>query len=264
MSFWKGGRYLGTPFFDLLNFCRGRSLIVTQRQSTLFLDCRAGWGPTGATLAVKRGAPPIALDIHLEDGRVMDQAVDGSERHGLIAEPRRMPSSLIELVSHVTITDPHHFLFGQRLAVARGRSGRGPAYVVVELADGRKRSVRIAATDLVPPADTPSAPGPQLPRISVRTLIPLARHLNRILNLLIEEVIRDEPSSPSASSRCVSTANPAFATSPSRQDQPVCGVSSASVVGSVARDANPDRSDTGEAVATDAAYGHAGKGGGPC
>src|SRR5206468_7519291 len=99
----------------------------------------------------------------------------------------------------------HHFLFGQRLSVVRGRSGRGPAYVVVELADGRKRSVRIAATDLVPAGDTPGASGSKLPRISVRTLIPLARHLNRILNLLTEEVIRDGNSSPSAW-RCVSTA----------------------------------------------------------
>jgi len=167
-------------------------------------------------------------------------------------------------VSHVTITDPYHFLFGQRLAVIRGRSGRGPAYVLVELTDGRKRSVRIAATDLVPPGATPSAPGCKLPHISVRTLIPLARHLNRILNLLTEEVIRDEPSSPSTSSRCVSTADPVSATNPGRQDQPVSGGSSASVVGPVARDANTDRPDTGGAVASDAAYGHARKGDGPC
>ena len=63
---------------------------------------------------------------------------------------------------------------------------------VVELCDGRKRSVRIAATDLVPPRNSSSAAGPSLPRISVRTLIPLSRHLNRILTLLTEEVIRDE------------------------------------------------------------------------
>src|SRR5207253_2964716 len=44
--------------------------------------------------------------------------------------------------------------------------------------------------------------------------IPLARHVNRILNLLTEEVIRDEPAIPSASSRCVSTAESG------RQEQP--------------------------------------------
>ena len=111
-------------------------------------------------------------------------------------------------MSRVTITDPRHFLFGHRLAVLDERSGRGPSYVVVQLGDGRKRSVRIAATDLVPPGNSSSAAEPSLPRISVRTLIPLARHLNRILTLLTEEVIRDEPASPSASSRCVSTTAP--------------------------------------------------------
>ena len=43
------------------------------------------------------------------------------------------------VVSRVTITDPRHFLFGHRLAVLDERSGRGPSYVVVELADGRKK-----------------------------------------------------------------------------------------------------------------------------
>src|SRR5207244_270848 len=90
------------------------------------------------------------------------------------------------VVSHVTITDPHHFLFGQRLALIREPSGRGSAYVVIALADGRRRSVRVATTDLAPPDHSPGANARTLPRISIRTL---ARHLNRILNLLTEEVI---------------------------------------------------------------------------
>ncbi|MGY3614099.1 hypothetical protein [Bradyrhizobium sp. USDA 10063] len=107
-------------------------------------------------------------------------------------------------MSHVTITDPHHFLFGHRLEVLKERSGRGPAYVVVALPDGRRRGVRIASTDL---AETSIASRPNaadLPRISVRTLIPLMQHLGASLNLLDEKVIRDDP--PTASrSRCVST-----------------------------------------------------------
>jgi hypothetical protein len=163
------------------------------------------------------------------------------------------------VVSRVTITDPRHFLFGHRLAVLDERSGRGPSYVVVELGDGRKRSVRIAATDLVPPGNSSSAAGPILPRISVRTLIPLARHLNRILTLLTEEVIRDEPAGPSASSRCVSTIDPG------RQDQPVFGSPSVSVAEPVARDSNADSPNIGGAAAADAADGcGAGKGDGPC
>jgi hypothetical protein len=83
------------------------------------------------------------------------------------------------------------------------RSGRGPTYVVVELPDGRKRPIRIASTDLAATVITSGA-APDLPRISVRTLIPLVQHLSANLAFLAEEVIRDDSSSPSAS-RCVST-----------------------------------------------------------
>jgi excisionase family DNA binding protein len=41
------------------NNCRyGSALIVAERQSALFFDCRVGRGPTWATLAVECGAPP--------------------------------------------------------------------------------------------------------------------------------------------------------------------------------------------------------------
>jgi hypothetical protein len=163
------------------------------------------------------------------------------------------------VVPYITITDPRHFLFGHRLAVLDERSGRGPSYVVVELADGRKRSVRIAATDLVPPGNSSSAAEPSLPRISVRTLIPLARHLNRILTLLTEEVIRDELASPSASSRCVSTIDPR------RQDKTGSRGPSLSVAEPAASDSNADSPNIGGAIAANAADGcGAGKGDGPC
>jgi hypothetical protein len=128
------------------------------------------------------------------------------------------------------------------------RSGRGPAYVAVVLPDGRRRSVRKAVTDLVA---LPRPAGPNLPRISIRTLIPLARHVNRILNLLTEEVIRDEPAPLSTSSRCVSTADPGD------HEQPASDRQSTSLAGPVARDKNTDCSDTGGAFAPDVAGGHA-------
>ena len=132
-------------------------------------------------------------------------------------------------MSAVTVTDPQHSLFGQRLALANERSGRGPAYVVVRLPDGRRRSIQITATDLT--ADSSAcARIAERSRISIRTLIPLAQHLDRILNLLTEEVICDEPASPSVSSRCVST------TDPGRRDHPAFGVRPASMAEPVARD----------------------------
>ncbi|WP_229180234.1 hypothetical protein, partial [Bradyrhizobium ivorense] len=149
------------------------------------------------------------------------------------------------VVSHVTITDPHHFLFGHRLEVLKERSGRGPAYVVVALPDGRPRAVRIASTDLAETITSrPNAA--DLPRISARTLIPLMQHLSASLSLLDEKVIRDDP--PTASrSRCVSTP-----TDIGKSTWPSDGRHSAPVAESVDRDANPDRSNPRDAAAANA------------
>ena len=157
------------------------------------------------------------------------------------------------------VTDAQHSLFGQRLALTNERSGRGPAYVIVRLPDGRRRSIQITATDLSTSDSSARMPAANVPRVSVRTLIPLAQHLDRILNLLTEEVIRDESASPSASSRCVSTIDPR------RQDQLDSGGSPVSVAESVARDSNADSPNIGGTVATDAVDGcGAGKGDGSC
>src|SRR3954467_77253 len=84
------------------------------------------------------------------------------------------------LVSHVTVTDRHHALCGQLLPLVSLHSARGPAYVVVALPDGRRRSLRRASTDLAGTAEAPSLARILAvcdgPRISVGTLLPLARH----------------------------------------------------------------------------------------
>lgn len=160
-------------------------------------------------------------------------------------------------MSHVTITDPHHFLFGHRLEVLKERSGRGPAYVVVALPDGRPRAVRIASTDLVETI-TSGPNAADLRRISARTLIPLMQHLSASLSLLDEKVIRDDP--PTASrSRCVSThADVGNPPGRPRDDIPP-------LAESVDRDANPDRSNPRHAAAADASGSrHARKGTGSC
>ena len=55
---------------------------VAGRQSGPFLDCCMGRRAAWTMLAVECGAASIALDIHLEDGHVMDQAIDGGEGDG--------------------------------------------------------------------------------------------------------------------------------------------------------------------------------------
>ncbi len=49
---------------------------------------------SGITLAIESGAAAIALNVHFQDGGVMNGAVDGGERHGLTANDHRMPQSL--------------------------------------------------------------------------------------------------------------------------------------------------------------------------
>ena len=69
MRFLRGVGMSVPPFCAFLQFPPGAAfVIVGERQSVPVLDCRVGWGPTSATLAVERGAASIALDVHLEDG----------------------------------------------------------------------------------------------------------------------------------------------------------------------------------------------------
>ena len=51
-------------------------------------------------LAVECGAASIALDVHLEDGGVMDEAIDGGERHGLVWEDlAHSPNGALAVIS---------------------------------------------------------------------------------------------------------------------------------------------------------------------
>src|SRR5947208_17185840 len=82
------------------------------------------------------------------------------------------------LVDPVRITDPRHALFGQRFdlsPVSEPRSG----WVSVLLADGRRRWLPRTATDLDLACET--MPNHALPRVSVRTLLPLARYVEALL-----------------------------------------------------------------------------------
>src|SRR3954464_14506328 len=110
------------------------------------------------------------------------------------------------VVSHVTVTDRHHALCGQLLPLVSLRSARGPAYIVVALPDGRRRSLRRASTDLAGAA-TASAVTSLCdgPRVSVGTLLPLARHIVAPPPNAVEEVTRADhaPSVAEPSSRCV-------------------------------------------------------------
>jgi hypothetical protein len=163
-------------------------------------------------------------------------------------------------LSHVTVTDPQHPLFGNRFAVLGERSGRGSAFVVVELADGRRRSIRVACTDLAEATVRPLSPPPEVGRISVRTLIPLMQHLRANLLLPVEEVIRDGRSSACAS-RCVSV--PSVAAGMRRP--PPGGKTAAPLAGPAGGEATADRPSDRRADVADASDPpRFRKGDGPC
>jgi hypothetical protein len=61
-------------------------LSVAARRSSIRCDCRVGGRPASASLAFKGRATAVAFDVHLEDGGVMNEAVDDSDRHCLVAE----------------------------------------------------------------------------------------------------------------------------------------------------------------------------------
>src|SRR4051794_36803130 len=114
-------------------------------------------------------------------------------------------------------------------------SARGPAYIVVALPDGRRRSLRRASTDLAGTAEAPLYDGP---RISVGTLLPLARHIVACLAVAVEEVIHDDYAPP--------LATPA----------PSCAVriaAAAALAEPAERDTNTDRPASRRAAASDGA-----------
>ena len=98
------------------------------------------------------------------------------------------------MITHVAITDPLHPLYGRRFELISLASLHDPGSVTIALEDGRRRSVRRAATDL-DPAPAPR-PGPDVPRISARTLLPLAHYVRGLLSTCDEEA-RDGPRHPS-------------------------------------------------------------------
>jgi hypothetical protein len=124
----------------------------------------------------------------------------------------RSASDFERVVSEVSVTDPRHPLFGQSLRLLSLTCSRGPAFVAVALPDGRRRLVRRAATSLDQPPPTTMT----LPHISVRALLPLARHIRSMVAAFLEEAsdVRIAPSSaplPPAAVPCSGTAPPTVA-----------------------------------------------------
>lgn len=61
-------------------------MLDAERQLGVGGDCRVHRRAAGPALAFERGATAVAFDIHLEDGGVVDEAIDDSDGHRRVAE----------------------------------------------------------------------------------------------------------------------------------------------------------------------------------
>ena len=75
--------------------CRGASIRSDVRR------CAREPAAVRASFAFEGGAAAVALDVHLEDGGVMDEAVDGGQRH------RRVREDLAPLAERLVGGDQH-------------------------------------------------------------------------------------------------------------------------------------------------------------
>src|SRR5437764_9171789 len=130
----------------------------------------------------------------------MDRCVSRPLRSAL---PRPLPGSenhtqqetplLDRVCGEVTVTDPAHPLYGQTLPQLPMRVKHRPLQVMVLLPSGRPHLLPQAATNLDHPAE-PALPVAPLPSISVRTILPLARLVQQLMQAK-EESHAEQPAS---------------------------------------------------------------------
>lgn len=80
-------------------------------------------------------------------------------------------------------------LSGQCLAVLSLACARGPRFIAVAPPDGRRRLIRRAVTDL----ERPTTVQVPVPRISARTLLPLARYIQSVVTASGTEIVHALP-----------------------------------------------------------------------
>src|ERR1700719_3510704 len=95
-AIWMGKRdnQDGNPGSRHWHDCRGvtvaqgglRICIVAARRSGIGRGCRVDGRAAATSLSFERGTAAVAFDVHLEDGGVMNEAVDNSDSHCLVWE----------------------------------------------------------------------------------------------------------------------------------------------------------------------------------
>jgi hypothetical protein len=124
-----------------------------------------------------------------------------------------------ELSGEVTITDPTHPLYGQTLPLLTVRVNRSKTHVTVLLPTGRRRSVPRSATNLERPTEKISH-DPPLPVISVRTILPLARFVQRLKQAKEERHAEQTASSIQSTTLCSTSSDDDLAPTSTDQSAP--------------------------------------------
>ena len=127
---------------------RGQSSIAARRAGLLLLLWACGQRtsrcPSAAACPQRRPSGRVygfAVEIHAVG--VMGQEVEDGVRKGRIAEHCRALHPRSGGVPNRGY-GPATLLFGSKLAALPERSARGPTYIVVQLSDGRRRSIRVS------------------------------------------------------------------------------------------------------------------------
>ena len=128
-------------------------LLVAERRSGCVFDCRARRRSPRPLGFFDRRFSAIAVDVHLEDGRVMDEPVDGGEGHGLIGKDfspfaERLICGDEQRASFVACADEFEEDAGFRLILGdMGKIVEDEQMIFVELVD-RRFEGEVAPRDL--------------------------------------------------------------------------------------------------------------------
>jgi hypothetical protein len=160
-----------------------RVLIAAARHSGVGGDCRVG-SAGGRGLACVR-AQHGSGNFRRSSRRWWRDGRGGRRRRPSLPGRRtRRNAPIVErLLPRIRVIDPVHPLFGQPLEVSPSGLIRRIGWIRVVLPDGRHRWIPQKATDLNVSA-CEARPNRDLPRVSVRTLIPLAEYVRARLSAL--------------------------------------------------------------------------------
>lgn len=135
---------------------------------------------------------------------------------GLGNQTQRDTPLFDRVCGEVKVTDPTHPLYGQTLPRLPVRINRSTPSVMVLLPTGRRHAIPRSATDLEYPVEVVSQAS-ALPTISVRTILPLARFVQRLKQAKEESHAKQTASTIDSTEQCCSSSPDALVSAPTEQ-----------------------------------------------